>query len=144
MPQPNAPTAPRNDAPFVDRNGILTPQGYSIMQQLWRQVVAGHVIIPVQITNVGNLYTLVPKLHEEGANAYGDHMAFFGPASAASTGSATAKAQSASGQKILSTVKVYKSNGAAQAGNTDIVNGAYYLWIYAAALDGGAGGFILK
>lgn len=144
MPQREAPTSPRADERMVDGQGRLTRQGFAIQQQLWRQVAAGHVVIPVLITNVGNLYTLVPRLHEEGAQSYGDHMCFFGPASAASTGAVTAKVQSASGQKVLSTLKVYKTNGLAQAGNTDIANGAYYFWIYAAALDGGAGGFILK
>jgi len=144
MAQPKAPTAPRNDSLFVDRQGRLSEEGYSILNQLWKQVAAGHVIVPVDISFAANVYTLVPKLHEEGAQAYGDHMAFFGMAPAASTGSVTAKVQTASGQKILGTIKVYKTNGTAQAGNTDIALDAYYLWIYASALDGGAGGFVLK
>lgn len=144
MAQPRAPTAPRNELRFVDRNGILTPEGFSILNQMWRQIVAGHVIIPVDITFSSNLYTLVPKLHEEGAQNYGDHMAFFGKAPAASTGSVTAKVQSASGLKVLPTLKVYKTNGTAQAGNTDIPINTYWLWIYVAALDGGNGGFVLK
>lgn len=144
MPQIEAPGAFKPGEAIVDREGRLTQRGHALLDQLWRQVAAGHVTIPVTITNVGNVYTLVPRLHEEGARAYGDHMVFFGKAPAASTGSATAKVQSASGQKILSTVKVYKTNGTAQAGNTDIALDAYYFWIYASALDGGAGGLILK
>lgn len=144
MPQKDAPTSPRADERVIDSNGRFTKNAYSTLQQIWRQVAAGHVVIPVEITNVGNKYTLVPKLHQEGAESYGDHMVFCGPASAASTGSVTAEVKSASHHKTLPTIKVYKNNGLAQAGSGDVADGAFYLWIYVEALDGGAGGFVLK
>ncbi len=145
MPQIEAPAPPKSDDVFVDRaTGQLTPRGIAVLDQLWRQVVAGHVNIPVVVSSSSNLYTLTPRMHEEGARAYGDHMVFIGAADAGSTGSVTARVRSANQQKVLSTVKVYKDGGSTQAGNTDIVAGRLYMWIYSSALDGGAGGFVLK
>lgn len=145
MPQVEAPAAPKSDDVFVDRaTGRLTPRGMAVLDQIWRQIAAGHVNIPVVVTSAANLFTLTPRLHEEGARAYGNHMVFVGKADAGSTGAVTARVRSASQQKILSTVKVYKDGGSTQAGNTDIVAGRLYLWIYDSSLDGGAGGLVLK
>lgn len=147
MPQIEAPAPPRGNDQFVDRNGLLTERGRGVLDGLWRQLVAGHVNIPVAITNSGNVFTLVPKMHEEGAQAYGNYMVFVGVASAGSTGAVTAKLQTrsgANGGKVLSTIKVYKDGGSTQAGNLDIVSGRLYLWIYRSDLDSGVGGFVLK
>lgn len=145
MPQIEAPSPPRQDDIFVDvKTGRLTPRGMAIVDEIWRQIAAGHVNIPCTITSAANVYTLVPRMHEEGARAYGNHMVFVGPADAGSTAAVTAKVQSASGTKILSTVKVYINGGSTQAGNLDITAGRLYLWIYSSALDAGAGGLVLK
>jgi len=145
VPQVESPSAPKGEDVFIDRmSGRLTSRGLAVLDQLWRQIAAGHVNIPVSITSAANVYTLVPRMNEEGARAYGNNMVFIGLADAGSTGSVTAKVQSASGGKVLSTVKVYKDGGSTQAGNTDIVAGRLYLWIYESSLDGGAGGLVLK
>jgi hypothetical protein len=144
MAQDKSPSRARDGVPIIDiRTGQFTDYGAMVFEELWRQVVAGFVTVPCIITNAGNFYTLKARLHKEGAASYGDHMIFAGVPTAGSTGAVTACVSDAEGN-ALATVKVYKTNGAAQAGNTDIVANSFYLWCYVAALDGGAGGLVLK
>lgn len=142
MAQPLAPTSPRREVPFVDpRTGRLSDDGIYVMEQLWRQVAAGFVIVPVTITGK-NVLTLTPVLAREGAASYGDHMAWAGPAAQTSDGAVTAVVTD--GVSPLDTIKVYKTNGAAQAGAGDLVALSFYTFWYVAALDSGAGGLVLK
>lgn len=143
MPQREPPSPPRRQTPFIDpRSGELTTHGLQMLDELWRQIAAGHVIIPCQATTAANVITLAPKMHEEGARAYGDHMTFAAVADATTTGAVTAMVASPS--RTLSTIKVYKDGGSTQAGNNDIILNRLYLFIYNSALDSAAGGFVLK
>lgn len=141
MASPKAPEPPRGSDAFVDNSGKLTQYGLLLLNGIWRQVVAGHVIVPCDITGV-NVLTLTPSLHSEGAQSYGNGMAFFGKAVAASTGAVTGRVMSAT--KTLETIKVYKTNGTVQAGAADIALNGYYLFVYHADLNSGAGGLVLK
>ena len=144
MAQREAPAPPRRENAFAEpRNGAMTRETFMMLHGIWRQIVAGHVIVPCTLVTVSNLITLKPKMHEEGAAAYGDFMTFAGMADASTTAAVTANVATASG-KALATVKVYKDGGATQAGNGDILANRLYLFIYNSSLDGGAGGLVLK
>lgn len=143
MAQNKAPVRFRDGQQLVDlRTGGLTHNGVLLLDALWQQVAAGHVTVPVKITQVSvNVLVMKPLLHEVGADGYGTGMTFFGRAAAASTGAVTAQLQ---GTRLLPSRKVFKTNGTVQAVAGDIVLNASYLFIYHADLDGGAGGFVLK
>lgn len=139
-----APTRPRNQDQFVEpRGGRLSDYGLQMLESMWRQFGAGHVTVPVQITQANvNVLVMAPMLHEEGAESYGTGMVFFGKTVAASTGLVTAYLTKPS--RALPAVKVYKTNGTAQASTGDIALNAYYLFVYHGDLDGGVGGLVLK
>lgn len=142
MAQPDAPTSPRRDAIFVEpRTGRLSDQGLQLLEQYWRQLAAGFVTVPVTIEGT-DILTLTPIMAAEGAASYGDFMAWAGVAPNLSTGAMTAFLTA--GGAALETVKVYKSPGLVQAGAGDVVAGGFYVFFYSSALDGGAGGLILK
>jgi hypothetical protein len=73
---------------------------------------------------------------------YVDYEVFTFVAANGSTGSVTMTVVPRKG--TLATLKAYKTNGSAQAGNTDIVAGSLYLAIYCDSLDSGSGGFVIK
>jgi hypothetical protein len=139
-----APVRPnRSLSQFIDpRTGNLSDTGLQLLESMWRQIAAGQVVVPVEITqDSANILVMTPELHEEGAASYGNGMSWFGKAVVASTGSVTAYVTTPSG-RALPAVKVYKSNGAAQAGAGDIALNGLYLFVYHADLDGGAGGLV--
>jgi len=89
-----------------------------------------------------NVITLTPldaSPHLEGYRAY-DSFVF--AADATTDGSVTATVVPRTG--TLGTLKVYKTDGAAQAGSGDIVSGSLYILSYADHLDSSAGGFVVK
>lgn len=140
--QPFGPTALRREAPFIDpKSGRLSDHGLLFLEQFWRQMSAGFPVVPVTITGTNDL-TLTPTLGGEGAASYGNYMAWVGVAANTSSGAVTAHVASAS--KTLATLKVFKTNGAAQAGAGDIVAASLYVFIFNSALDTAAGGFVAK
>ncbi len=142
MAQTEAPSQPQRDFQFVDDVGRLTQYGISFLTSLWRQVNDGRTIIPCAAGMAANVITLTPDLSDEGASTYADCLTFAALMLSTSTGNVTAKV--ASGTKTLDTVKVLKSDGAAQAAAGDVVSGNLYLFVYHSSLDGGAGAFVLK
>lgn len=143
MAQATSPSPLLPNRALIDvRTGLPTAEFASFLQQMWRQIAAGFVVVPVTIIGTNSL-TLTPTLNAEGGRTYGDYMAFCGVAAATSTGAVTGTVTTARGGS-LDTLKVYKSNGAAQAGSGDVVKDSLYLFIYNSALDGGAGGLVLK
>lgn len=132
-----APIEPGAFTDFVDKQGRLTLAGLEMLQQVWRQVVAGYVIVPCTASGT-NAITLTPTLHEEGQKAYGLGMGWLFEAAATSTGLVTI------GLTGLSLLKGYKTDGAAQATTGDVVSGSMYIAFYSPNLDSGAGGFVLK
>lgn len=143
MPQDKAISRFREGLSLTDKAGTLTREGALLLEEFWRQIVPGFIIVPCIVTNAGNVYTLTARLHAEGARSYADGLIFWGVASAGSTGAVTARVANAQGT-ALPTVKVYINGGSTQAGNTDIVSGRLYLWCFVQALDAGAGGLVLK
>ena len=138
MAQTEAPTPLDRDMQVINpETGSLTPEAAAMFNEIWRQVVAGFVVVPCVINGSNNL-VLTPKLHKEGGSAYADHMIFAAVATANSTAAVVGRVAK------LSSIKVYKDGGATQAGRGDIIANRLYLFCYVAALDGGAGGFVLK
>ena len=143
MSQNVAPNQPLEKFKFINLDtGRLTSYGVQTLEQMFNQVAAGFVIVACNAVTAANVITLTPRLHREGARTYGQHMAWAFTADVTTTAAVTAKVTD--GTNALATIKVYKSNGAAQAGNGDIVAASTYLLLYDAALDGGAGGLVLK
>ena len=142
MTQNEAPNQPQQKYQFIDLDtGFLTSYGLQVLEQMWRQVAANFGTVPADATNVGNLYTLTPILQSEGGRTYGDYMSWSFMAPFTSTGDVTANVV---GDETLDTIKVFKDNGATQATTGDIVINALYIFYYNSALDGGAGGFVVK
>lgn len=133
-----APSSPQLFGALVGRDGRLTQEGLLMLEGIWRQVVAGFVIVPCQCVSTGNALELTPIMHREGEATYANHMPFSAVADATTAGSVTASVGA------LPVVKVYKDGGSTQAGAGDIVSGRLYLFIYNSALDGGNGGLVLK
>ena len=143
MAQDHSPNRPQYNLPFVDpHTGLMSRPGMNVVDQMWKQVAAGFVTVPVMIAGT-NVLTMTPRLHAEGGVSYGDGMAWCGTAANTSTGSVTAVVNTAQ-YGNLATVKVFKSPGSVQAGAGDIVQFGVYLFVYNSALDSGAGGFVLK
>lgn len=131
-----APNALRATQRITDRDGNPTRDAHTVIEEMWRQVVAGFVIVPCVATGT-NALALTPRLHKEGGANYGTGMAWSFVAVNTSTGAVTA----AVGAQLAK--KVYKDAGATQAGSGDLVDDSLYLLVYNAALDGGLGGFVL-
>lgn len=143
MPQKQAPSPPQRTFQFIDiQTGMLTDYGINFLEGLWRQIAPGFPIIPCDFSMAANVITLTPQLDEEGGHTYATGLGYWALANATSTGDLTAKVKK--GTTTLSTIKVLKTAGAAQATTGDIVSGSVYLFIYHEALDGGAGALVLK
>lgn len=143
MALPQAPSSPRQEFEFVSRDTFgLTQYGLTFLEDLWRQIAAGFVIVPCGASMASNVITLTPLLHDEGARSYATGMTFQFKAPATSSGTVTALLSGS--DRDLTTVKVYASPGTTQANSGDIVSGGIYLLIYDETLDSGNGGFVLK
>jgi hypothetical protein len=73
---------------------------------------------------------------------YFDFDTFRAVAANTTTGSVTALVATPQGN--LGTIKVFKTNGSAQAGAGDITSGLLYDFTYVGSLDSGNGGFVLR
>lgn len=144
MTQDVSPDRPLEQFKFINtETGRLTNYGLQILEQMWRQVACNFGPVPCDCENVGNLYTLTPRLNAEGARTYADGLGFWMNSPFTSTGDVTAKVVSSQGA-ALATLKVFKSDGAAQATTGDIIINCSYIFYYSAIADVGAGGFIMK
>ncbi len=115
---------------------------FLLLMQKWREFVVGmNRITPCNASGT-NVITLTPLDSSPLIEKYVDYEAYRFIAANSSTGSVTATIVPKTG--TLATLKVYKTNGSAQAGNGDVVAGNLYDLIYADTLDSGAGGFVLK
>lgn len=132
-----APNSPQANQPLVNVDRTPTLPTNTRMEEIWRQVVAGFVIVPCIATGTNDLL-LTPRLHQEGAANLGDGMTWEFAAAATSTGAMTAVIGA------LPAKKVYAANGAAQAAAGAVVINCIYLLIFNQALDAGNGGFVLK
>ena len=136
IPKPNAVVQ------FVKPDGTLTAHAMELLNAFREFIVGMNRVTPCNASGT-NTITLTPIV---GAcpliEKYVDHEVFAFTAAETSTGSVTATVVPRTG--TLSTLKVYKTNGSAQAGAGDIVQNSVYLLLYADHLDSAAGGFVLK
>lgn len=137
MARDQSPIGPIESVQPVDKDGRFTKAGLEVLRQLWRQVVAGFVIVPC-VASGKNTITLTPRLHKEGAESLGDGMTFAFAAAQTSDGNVSIVLGD------LGTYNAYKSNGATRAAAGDTVAASIYLAVYWSALNAGAGGFVLK
>lgn len=143
MAQDHSPNRPQYNLPFVEPGtGLMSRPGMNVVDQMWKQIAAGFVIVPVTITGT-NVLTMTPRLQSEGGVTYGDGMTWCGAAASTSTGTVTAFVNTAQ-YGSLATIKVFTSPGLVQAGAGDVVQFGVYLFVFNSALDSGAGGFVLK
>lgn len=141
MARDKAPNSLQIGRRLTDQDGNPTRLFGIAYEELWRQVVAGFVIVPCIASTAANLITLTPRLHQEGAASFGTMMTFGFVADATTSGSVTAAITSDTGS--IGPLKVYKDVGTLQAGSGDIKSGGLYFVVYNAALDSGAGGLVL-
>lgn len=128
---------------FLDpRTGRLTDHAMQLLAA-WRSYSLGcSRIIACEAVFAANLYTLTPRAPTPIIEKYCAYDGFAFEAPSGSTGAVTATVVVPNGS--LATLKVYKTNGAAQAGNTDIVAASFYIAFFVPSLDAAAGGFVLK
>ncbi|HDA7126307.1 TPA: hypothetical protein O5T86_001311 [Staphylococcus aureus] len=135
-------TKPNGVFPFVDlTTGNLTEHGLQVLNQYYNFIVGMNRITPCNATGT-NVITLTPLTASPLIEKYVDYEIYAFVAANSSTGAVTMTVVPRDG--TLATVKAYKTNGSAQAGNGDISANSLYLAIYNDALDSGAGGFVIK
>lgn len=135
--------------PVVDKaTGLYSPQELDRQERARAYVTGMGRIIPCSCSTTSNVLTLTPNGHgtEDGeaplieGYRFGDIYLFV--ADASTTASVTATVVPKTG--TLATLKVYITNGAAQAGNGDITSGRVYMGVYAYNLDSNAGGIVIR
>lgn len=132
---------PNEQAPFVDANGVLTLHGLTLLTKWHNRMVGTARLIPCEATGT-NVITLTPLSPSPLIEKYDAFDTFVFAAVETSTGSVTATVVPKSG--TLATLKVYKTDGAAQAGAGDIVDNSVYFFVFADHLDSANGGFVVK
>lgn len=136
IPKPN-PTSPFT----ASDTGALTEHGLQLLSKWHARMVGTSRLIPCEAAGK-NLISLTPLSPSPTIEKYDAFDTFQFVAAITSDGSVTATVVPKSG--TLDTLKVYKTNGAAQAGAGDVVAGSLYMAVYNDALDSAAGGFVLK
>ena len=132
---------PQQRTPLVDSNGLLTNNGWQTLQGMFGFINGTNRIIPC-IASGTNVITLTMLDTSPLVQGYFDFDAFRAVAANTTTGAATALVATPQGN--LGTIKVFKTNGSAQAGAGDIVAGLLYDFVFVDSLDSGNGGVVLK
>lgn len=133
---------PNSVFPFVDvKTGLLSEHGNQLLSAWYNFIVGMNRVTPCNASGT-NVITLAPLTASPLIEKYTDFEIYGFTAAATSTGTVTATVTPKSG--TLATLKVYKTDGAAQATTGDIVSGSFYWLVYVDSLDSGAGGFVLK
>jgi hypothetical protein len=130
--------------PLVTSERLPTQETLTALDK-WRSSILGTGrIIPCHATGK-NTITLLPTDASPTLEGYRFGDAFLFWQETTSDGSVTARVQPKSTNAyVLTTIKVYVSGGAAQAGAGDVVAGSVYAGYFAPHLDGGNGGIVLK
>jgi hypothetical protein len=127
---------------FVDpKTGVLSEHGNQLLSAWYNFIVGMNRVTPCNATGT-NVITLTPLDAAPLIEKYTDFEIYGFTAANTSTGTVTATVVPKKG--TLATLKVYKTDGAAQATTNDIVAGSFYWLVYVDSLDTGAGGFVLK
>jgi len=132
---------PAQRNPFVDDTGLLTNNGWQVLQGTFGFVNGTCRTIPCNASGT-NVITLTMLQVSPLVQGYYDFDTYRAVAANTTTGTVTASVVTPQG--TLGTIKVFKSNGSAQATTGDIVSGLLYDFTYVDSLDGGNGGFVLR
>lgn len=132
---------PAQRVAFVDNNGIPTDNGWRTLNSTFNFVNGTNRTIPCSATGT-NVITLTMLSVQPLVQGYYDFDTYRAVAANTTTGPVTALVTTNSGS--LATIKVFKSNGSAQATTGDITSGLLYDFTYVDSLDGGNGGFVLR
>lgn len=133
---------PIGDFPFTDpTTGNLSDYALQLLNSWYNFIVGMNRLTPCNASGK-NVVTLTPLAASPLIEKYVDYEVFTFVAAQTSDGSMTMTVVPKKGS--LGTLKAFKSSGATQGGSGDVVAGSLYLAIYNDALDGGAGGFVLK
>jgi hypothetical protein len=127
---------------FTDEKGNLTNVGRIALQQMRSYIVNMSRTMPCDASTTSNLITLTLLAVQPQVDKYVSYETYSFVADASTTGAVTAKVVTETG--TLATIKVYKTNGSAQAGNGDITSGLQYEATYVDSLDSGNGGLVLR
>lgn len=129
---------------FDPQTGKPSKHLVALLTQLRDYVLGSGRIVPCDAGGTANAIVLTPNNPVSPImSGYAEHDGFAFTASASSSASVTASVISRDGNSMGS-LKVYKTNGSAQAGNGDIVSGLFYVAFYVSSLDSGNGGLVLK
>lgn len=126
---------------LTDENGILTDNGWRTLNSMFSFINGTNRIIPCNATGT-NVITLTMLSVQPLVQGYYDFDTYRAVAANTSTGNVTALVTTNSGSLV--TIKVFKTNGSAQATTGDIVSGLLYDFTYVDSLDGGNGGLVLR
>lgn len=133
---------PNGVFPFVDlATGCLAEHGLQLLNQIYNFIVGMNRLTPCNASGT-NIITLTPLAASPLIEKYVDYEVFTFVAANTTSGVVTMTVAPKKG--TLSTLKAYKTNGAAQATTGDIVAGSLYFAIYNDTLDSGNGGFVIK
>lgn len=111
------------------------------MQGMFGFINGTNRIIPCNASGT-NVITLTMLDVSPLVQGYYDFDTYRAVAANTSTGAVTALVATPQGN--LGTIKVFKSNGAAQATTGDVVSGLLYDFTYVDSLDSGNGAFVLR
>lgn len=134
---------PNGGAPITNLQTGEYAMPFLQMLFAWHSFIVGmNRQTPCNASTTTNFITLTPLDAHPLIEKYVAFESYGFVADATTSGNVTATIVPKTG--ALATLKVFKTNGAAQAGNNDIVSGSFYWLVYCDHLDGGAGGFVLK
>ena len=126
---------------ITDSTGKLTQNGIQTLQALVNFLTGMNRIVPCNASGT-NVITLTMLQTSPQIPQYSDFDTFRAVAANTTTGPVTALVATPSGN--LATIKVFKTNGSAQAGNGDVTSGLLYDFTFVDSLDSGNGGFVLR
>lgn len=133
---------PSLQSALVDtKTGNLTQNGYGTLQAVSGFVNGMARIIPCNASGT-NIITLTLVAQTLLVRQYSDFDTFRAVAANTTTGTVTALVATPSGN--LGTIKVFKTNGSAQATAGDITANLLYDFTYVDSLDSGNGGLVLR
>lgn len=140
--RPAPPGAPNSRIPVVDPDtGILNSTGIGQLTDMLNYFIGTSRIIPCTETGT-NILALTMLSVAPLIKQYNDYDTYSFVAAATSTGTLTANVISPQG--AFATLKVFKTNGSAQATTGDVVIGLHYTLTFVDSLDSGNGGFVLR
>lgn len=127
---------------FVNERGYLTNPASIALQQMRSFILNMCRTMPCNASTTTNTITLTLLDNQPAVSMYAAFDTYGFVADATTTGNVSIVVVTENG--ALSTLKVYKANGATRAGSGDVVSGSQYFATYVDSLDGGAGGFVLR